>query len=60
MKRDMADSILKDRLPAFGARAMSSRLVRRRSHDEDGEMRSAEELGLPTRPGTRVLPSAAA
>ncbi len=52
-KGDMADALIRDRLPAFGPRAFAGGSVRRRSHDEDRELKSAEELGLPTTPGMR-------
>ena len=60
MKRDMADALLKDRLPAYGVRAMSGGRFGRRSRSEDADLKSAEELGLPTTPGMRVIPRQAA
>ena len=59
MNRDIADAMLKDRLPAFGTRAISSSRLRRRSCGEDAELKSAEECGLPTTPGMRVIAPAA-
>ena len=59
MNRDIADAMLKDRLPAFGTRAMSSGRFGRRSRSEDPELKSAEECGLPTTPGMRVIAPAA-
>lgn len=53
-RSDMADAMLKNRLPAFGARAFAGAHGRRRSHAEDAELKTAEQLGLPTTPGMRT------
>lgn len=55
-KRNLAEEMIRSKLPAFGGRVLSSSRIQRGSKTVK-ELRSAQELGLPTTPGLRTIPN---
>ncbi len=53
--RKTAEDMIRSKLPAFGGRVLASSRIARGTKTMP-ELRSAEELGLPTKPGLRAIP----